>query len=100
MSDEMARKKREELETIDKAESERMRLMAGDLCPHCGTKTINFPYFEVFVLPTHPFIWLECPACGVIFCPKSARERKLANWKRIRKQQKEEGEKSTIISEP
>jgi len=73
MSEEMAQKKREEIEVQEQELREGLKRIEGDICPLCGQKPTSFPY--ICYLP-HPYGWLECAACGMVFAPKSVREAK------------------------
>lgn len=74
MSQEMAEKKKQELENLALKEEEVKKEMENDKCPLCGSFTQDFAY--IIMLPA-PMGWLECPNCGTVFCPESLRRRKL-----------------------
>lgn len=74
MSEEMAKKKKEEIEEIEKQETSDQAELERDKCPYCGKLFNTFEY--VTMLPP-PFFWMECPGCGMVFCPDSIRKRKL-----------------------
>ena len=74
MSEEMAAKKRNEIEQIESTEKQLLEEMSRDCCPRCGLLTNDFAYFVI--LPP-PFGWVECPKCGTIFSPLSIRKVKL-----------------------
>ena len=76
MSETMAEKKALELKEMEEKE-ERLNKEAEDLnkevCPHCGAPMASFPYAEF-----HPVLfWTECAVCGVVFCPKAIRNKKI-----------------------
>ena len=74
MSEEMARRKREDEEARLKAEEEAKEAMRNDKCPVCFTKTGDFLYMAM--LPP-PMVWMECPNCWTVFCPESIRRKKI-----------------------
>jgi hypothetical protein len=74
MSNEMALKKKEEIENLQNREQEDRKLIAGDICPVCGMRPTSYPY--ICFLP-NPYGWVECASCGTIFCPKSIRDQKV-----------------------
>jgi len=70
-------KKKETEEFVAKQEVEaqtELEELAKDHCPICKERIFNFPYNAI--LP-YPFLWIECPKCGMVFCPTSIRRRKL-----------------------
>lgn len=78
MSENMSERKKEEIENFEKQEKDDMERVKHDVCPLCGLPTVKFPYIS-FLQP--PYGWLECPACGTIFCPRSIRDQKIAKVK-------------------
>ncbi len=77
MSEEMVAKKKAEIEALDKAREQEMadqETIKRDKCPSCGTPTSQFAYLDGKVLQL--FGWVECPICGVVFCPESIRMEK------------------------
>jgi hypothetical protein len=74
MSEEMAKKKEEDIKQLEEEELAMSKEMENDKCPLCGTLTKDFQY--VVMLPP-PMGWLECPTCGNVFCPDSIRRRKV-----------------------
>jgi hypothetical protein len=74
MSEEMARRKKEEEELLAKRELEMKEALRNDKCPVCFTQTGDFIYMAM--LPP-PMVWLECPNCGTVFCPESIRRKKI-----------------------
>ena len=75
MSEEMAQKKKDEIEFIEKREESDKTKIAGDICPLCGLRPTTYPY--ICFLPS-PYGWLECASCGTIYAPKSIRDQKIA----------------------
>lgn len=75
MSEELAEKKKAEIEALERQEAMDEKLLKGDICPICGTSPTKYPY--IAFLP-NPYGWLECAACGIIYCPKSLRDQKIA----------------------
>lgn len=73
MSEEMARKKKEELEALAAEELRIAADMEKDQCPHCGKFTKTFDYVIMFPAP---FGWIECTDCGTVFSPKSIQNQK------------------------
>lgn len=72
MSDEMADKKKQDEEEIERQLKEEEEAMKSDVCPHCLQSVTTYPYVVTF-----PILgWVECAACGVIFSPKSIRNLK------------------------
>jgi len=69
----MERDKEAELREIEEIEEAEKAPPRGDICPHCCQYTGTFPYFMVDPIRG----WVECTACGVIFSPKSFRDKKL-----------------------
>jgi hypothetical protein len=80
MSEELAEKKKEEIEAIEKQGNEDKKRIEGDICPLCGQKPTSYPY--ICFLPS-PYGWLECVACGLIYCPKSIRDQKIEAKKHL-----------------
>jgi len=70
----MERDKEAELKELEEREKIR-RAPGGDLCPHCLQPVATFPYVDGILRPDR--IWIECPFCGVVFCPKSVREARI-----------------------
>jgi hypothetical protein len=77
MSEEMARRKREEAEALAAEEARLIASMEKDCCPKCGKFTKTFEYVMMFPAP---FGWIECPACGTVFSPESIRAQKLEQF--------------------
>ena len=73
MSEEMAEKRRKEIEEMQAEEQAILEEMKGDHCPNCKLFTSQFSYVIMFPAP---FGWLECPGCGVVFSPQSIRKQK------------------------
>jgi uncharacterized OB-fold protein len=78
MSEEMAQKKKDEIEALEKQETSDKSLIMGDACPVCGLRPTSYPY--ICFLPS-PYGWLECASCGAIYAPKSVRDQKIAHAK-------------------
>lgn len=74
MSEEVAQKKKEEIEFVEKQDMSDKERIQGDLCPVCGQRPTSYPYIQF--LPS-PFGWLECASCGTIYCPLSIRKQKI-----------------------
>ncbi len=74
MSEEMAEKKKKEIEELQAAEAKVAEEMKNDKCPYCGKYTSTFDYVVMFPAP---FGWLECTGCGAVFCPDSIRKQKI-----------------------
>jgi len=73
----MAQKKKEEEEAIEAAKEEWKESMKHDICPSCGTKTINFPDKWTKLTNCQGFLMLGalvCPNCGILFVPLSIRK--------------------------
>jgi len=79
MSEEIAAKRMEEIEVIEKQESIDQERIKQDACPVCGQFTITFPYQSFFPI----YGWLECPGCGTVFAPKSIRTQKLSRASQV-----------------
>jgi hypothetical protein len=77
MSTELAEKKKQEEEALTAAEAEEKEAIKTDCCPHCTTLVSNFPYIAVYPI----YGWIECAACGTVFCPKSVRDLKIKRAK-------------------
>jgi hypothetical protein len=75
MSQDQAEKKKLEIEAIENQAKRDKEMIEGDACPTCGQRPGSYPYFSF--LPS-PYGWLECAACGTVYCPKSLRGQKLA----------------------
>jgi hypothetical protein len=73
MSEEMAEKKKREIEIAEADAAEMMKEAETAVCEHCGKLISSFEY--LVMLPS--FGWVECPGCGGIFCPSYIRKRKL-----------------------
>ncbi len=78
MSNEMAEKKREELEMLEKHNKQDKDMIQMDICPVCGQRPTSYPY--ICFLP-NPYGWLECVSCGVVYVPKSIRDQKIEGKK-------------------
>lgn len=81
MSEEMSEIRRKEIEDLLAQEDRIAKDMETDACPYCAKLTSTFEY--VVMMPS-PFGWIECPGCGMIFCPSSIRKTKLKNIKKAR----------------
>jgi hypothetical protein len=79
MSEEQSEIRKKEIEDMLAKEEQIAKEMETDACPHCGKLTKTFQYL---VFMPSPFGWLECPGCGMVFCPASLRKTKLNNMKR------------------
>ncbi len=77
MSEEQSEIKKKEIEELEKTEKRILEDMDADACPYCNRLTKTFEYLTL--LPS-PFGWLECPGCGMIFCPASIRRQKLSHF--------------------
>ena len=78
MSEGIREKHQLEMEAMAKDEDqarEDQDAMKKDKCPNCGTPTSQFAYLDGRVLQL--FGWVECPICGVVFCPESVRMEKM-----------------------
>lgn len=73
MSEKMAEKKKREVEELEAHNAELMKLADTAACTHCGKLISSFEY--LVLLPG--FGWVECPGCGIVFCPTYVREDKL-----------------------
>lgn len=82
MSEEMRAKKLAEEQAVKEEEKQLehdLKDMEKDICPHCLQPVSSFPY-----LTAHPnFAWIECAACGIVFCPQSIRNVKIRKSKTI-----------------
>jgi len=65
-------REKEAKELARKEETDRVRPPKDDICPHCCQPVSNFPYLMVDPVKG----WVECAVCGVVFSPKSLREKK------------------------
>ena len=65
---ELENKELEEKEALENA-----RPPKDDICPHCCQPVTSFPYLMVDPIKG----WVECAVCGVVFSPKSLRQKKL-----------------------
>jgi rubredoxin len=74
MSEEIAQKKKDEIEFLEKQDTSDKERIQGDMCPVCGMRPTSYPYIQF--LPS-PFGWLECASCGTIYAPKSIRDQKI-----------------------
>jgi uncharacterized protein with PIN domain len=74
MSEEMARKKQEEIAKLEKKEVAILKDVAEDRCPACGTPTSQIEFFNEMIIKT--FGWIECTVCGNVYCPKSILKQK------------------------
>lgn len=75
MSEAMAEKKREEIEALEKAETELLRETRDDKCPACGTPTANLLYINPNMIRMLGVV--ECTTCGCWYTPQSIRNQKL-----------------------
>jgi len=82
MSEEMAEKKRKDIEEFEKQQKEGEARIPEARCPHCGTPMSSFPY----LMGLQDLGWIECAACGVVFCPTYVREQKIARFARRREE--------------
>jgi len=69
MSEEMARKKAQEIEALRTQDMAREKELQDDKCPCCGLATKDIPFFNVQIIKM--FGWVECTQCGNVYCPKS-----------------------------
>jgi hypothetical protein len=76
MSEEMARKKREEIKEFEKREVSILKEIKDDRCPSCGTPTSKLEFINEMIVKT--FGWVECTTCGTVYCPRS-----IMNQKRV-----------------
>jgi uncharacterized protein with PIN domain len=90
MSDEMARKKQEDLEQFHKMKEGIAEEVQNDRCPNCGTPSLENKYFDAKAMAM--FQWIECNVCGTVYCPESIRKRKMRGSSPI-----EQAETSPII---
>ena len=74
MSEEMAKKKQEDIENLMKREAKVREEIQEDHCPVCGLPTQAIEFFNVGVIKT--FGWVECTKCGNVYCPKSVLKQK------------------------
>lgn len=74
MSEEMARKKKEEIEALETMEKELKENTKEDLCPVCGLPTNQIKFFNPQIIQM--FGWVECTRCGAVYCPASIRKQK------------------------
>lgn len=74
MSEEMARKKREEADLLNKLEEQARKEVAEDVCPVCKLPTSKVEFLNMGIVKT--FGWIECTRCGAIYCPKSIMKQK------------------------
>ena len=74
MSEEMARKKREDIERLERQEINVLEEMVEDRCPNCGLPTSQIEFFNMGIIKT--FGWVECTTCGNVYCPKSILKQK------------------------
>ena len=81
MSEEQSETRKKEIEKMLDQEEQIAKDMETDACPYCTKLTSTFEY--VVMLPA-PFGWVECPGCGIVFCPSSIRKQKLDNMKKAR----------------
>ena len=73
MSEEIAKKKKIEIEAIEADEEEMLKEAETASCPFCSKLISSFEY--LLMLPGYG--WIECPGCGHVFCPTYIRKRKL-----------------------
>lgn len=78
MSDEMAKKKENEIKQIEEDEKRLEAETRRDMCPVCGLGVPDFPV--VVMLPGVG--WVECPRCGNVFCPSSVKQEREARHQR------------------
>jgi hypothetical protein len=69
MSEEMARKKKEEIEAFEKQETSILKETHGDICPACGLPTNELEFLNTGIIKT--FGWVECTRCGNVYTPQS-----------------------------
>jgi hypothetical protein len=74
MSEEMARKKKEDIENLEKKEKDILKEVAEDRCPSCGLPTSKIEFFNMGIIKA--FGWVECTLCGNVYCPKSILKQK------------------------
>lgn len=74
MSIEMARKKQEDIQNLEKQETEMIKDIQEDRCPNCGLETKNIEFFNANIIKL--FGWVECTRCGNVYCPKSILKQK------------------------
>lgn len=74
MSEEMALKKKEEIEAFEKVEGQVLKDVQEDRCPACGLETTKIEFFNKAIIST--FGWVECTRCGNVYCPKSILKQK------------------------
>jgi len=74
MSEEIARKKREEIGDLEKEEGQIMKDIMEDKCPCCGLPTRYIEFFNIQIIKT--LGWVECTRCGNVYCPKSVLKQK------------------------
>lgn len=74
MSEEMARKKAQEIEELRRKEDSVMAEIKEDMCPCCGLATKDIEFFNVQLIKL--FGWVECSRCGNVYCPKSVLKQK------------------------
>jgi predicted RNA-binding Zn-ribbon protein involved in translation (DUF1610 family) len=85
MSVEQAEKKKAEIAAVDHQEKKDIQDILKDVCPNCGTRVVDFSYFNTALMAA-PFGWIECPNCGVVFCPESLRHQKISRLGGVKKE--------------
>jgi len=66
-------------EQVTQEEEEFDKNMSEVKCPHCLQPLSSYPYQAVFPL----YGWVECASCGVVYCPKPLRDRKIKRAKSV-----------------
>jgi len=74
MSEEMARKKKEEIEQLEKQEMADRIAQIEDKCPVCKLPTAKLEFMNVNLVKM--FGWVECTRCGCVYSPKSVMKQK------------------------
>lgn len=102
MSQEMHERRKKELEAfakaqeiVEKVKKQEEDAVKTDSCPSCDTMVSDFPYVEMKGIQL--LGWLECPLCGVVFCPQSILKLKKA---KVEAKRMADEEKSKIVELP
>jgi hypothetical protein len=74
MSEEMARKKKEDIATLEQVEKSVLEEIKEDKCPVCGLPTAKVEFVNMGIVKT--FGWIECTRCGNVYTPKSILKQK------------------------
>lgn len=74
MSEEMAKKKEEELKQFENTKMEVAKEISEDVCPACGLPTVKVEFFNPQLIQT--LGWIECTRCGNVYVPKSILKQK------------------------